>query len=433
MRRPLLAFTVAALLGGALSIACGAENLEAPKAEPKADLRACQAFDQLMPNFVAAIDQGRTQNLKTVVEAQLLKPLREGDSPPVADVLRAIFASITSLALKPPEAGAPMGQACAATAPPLSRANELCEVRRALDVLVHQGKGIESVTLLEPQLSIALGYLGGTGFDCRGRPRTTPHFEISNVISNLCTQDANCQVGTGLDLAIGATAYLQTPEGKLLITHLDELANKQSIIGLLAPSNLTEDQAVALARGLIPVVQSADAATLVRTFDALPLPAEVRRDLDPVVGDLKVLLNHPEVLEPARRSLTCIAAKDKNDDIVRSIYRLAIAEQCESYGLSRLTATARGLQEVDTRGSLLFVAHVLASSIRADETAIDSAALVCRTLFSTATVPGQARSNAALALPVIADLLEHHVLNEAICAADTLVFGCAGGPQPACR
>ncbi len=433
MRRPLLAFVVAALLGVMLAVACGAENLEAPAAEPKADLRACQGFDQLMPNFVSAIDQGRTQNLKAVVEQQLLKPLREGDSPPVADVLRAVFAAVTGLATKPPEAGAPSGQACAESPPPLARANELCEMRRALDVLVHQGKGIDSVTLLEPQLSVALGYLGGTGFDCRGRPRTTPHFEIANIVSNLCTQDANCQVGTGLDLTIGATAYLQTPEGKQLLTHLDELAHKQSIIGLLAPNNLTEDQAVALARGLIPVVQSADAATLEKTFDALPLPSAVRTDLDPVVGDLKLLLNHPEVLGPARNALTCIAAKDKNDDIVRMIYRLAIAEQCDAFGLSRLTSTATGLLAVDARGSLLFVVHVLASAIRSDDTAIDSAALVCKTLFSTATPPGQARSNAALALPVIADLVEHHVINEAICAADTLVFGCAGGPQPACR
>ena len=72
-------------------------------------------------------------------------------------------------------------------------------------------------------------------------------------------------------------------------------------------------------------------------------------------------------------------------------------------------------------------------AVRSDELAIDSAANVCRTIFSTAKPLGAAQSNAQLALPVVADLVKAGVVNEAICAIDTLLFGCAGGVQAACR
>ena len=42
------------------------------------------------------------------------------------------------------------------------------------------------------------------------------------------------------------------------------------------------------------------------------------------------------------------------------------------------------------------------------------------------------QSNAEQALPSVANLFEQGVVGEAICAIDTLVYGCAGGSQPAC-
>ena len=68
----------------------------------------------------------------------------------------------------------------------------------------------------------------------------------------------------------------------------------------------------------------------------------------------------------------------------------------------------------------------------ADEQAVDSAASVCRTLFSTKVEAGQAKSNAELALPVVGDLFAAGIGNELLCAIDTLVWGCSGGTQPAC-
>ena len=120
-------------------------------------------------------------------------------------------------------------------------------------------------------------------------------------------------------------------------------------------------------------------------------------------------------------------------DTVRMLYRLAIEEQCPEFGLTRLTGVLQGIQDVDKRGSLIFIVGTLARAVRSDDLAIDSAAKVCRTIFSTAKAPGAAQSNAQLALPVVGDLVKAGVINEGICAIDTLIFGCAGGMQPACR
>lgn len=417
-----------------VALSCGAENLDAPPAEQRADLMQCRGLDALMPNFVQAVSQSRTEGLKHLVETQLLTPLREGDSPPVNDVLRSIFRTLDGYARKPPEAGAQGADYCAPTQspPPLDAANELCEMRRALDVLVHQGKGIEAIDLLEPQLNTGLNYITGNGLDCKGRQRTA-HYEVAAIVSAMCTQDANCQLSNGLDLVIAFTAYARTPDGKALIEHLNALATKTSILSLLDPNSLTEDDMVAIVRGLLPAIFGADAAGLENAFNALPLPAEVKTDLAPVVDDLKKILLRPELITPVRRALTCYNGKDKNLDLVRMIYRLAIEEGCPEFGLTRLTEALKGVQDVDQRGSLIYLAGTLATAVRSDETAIDSSAIVCRTLFSTARAPGEARSNAELALPVAADLVRNGVINEGICAIDTLIFGCAGGPQPACR
>ncbi|MBL8910663.1 MAG: hypothetical protein JNM17_08185, partial [Archangium sp.] len=194
---------------------CGAENQVAPAKEVTADIRQCRGFDELMPNFLKALSEGKTETLKKFVEDQLLKSEREGEPPPINEVLRVIFKTLTTFALKPREANAPSGEFCAPTSnpPPLNQANELCEMRRAVDVLVHQGKGIDAIQQIEPQLLVTLNYLTGSGNDCKGRKRTA-HYEVAGVVSQFCVQNANCQLTDGLDMAIALTDYVNTQEGK---------------------------------------------------------------------------------------------------------------------------------------------------------------------------------------------------------------------------
>lgn len=414
---------------------CGAENQVAPPKEVTADIRQCRGFDELMPNFLKALSEGKTENLKKFVEDQLLVSERADQPPPINEVLRGIFKTLTTFALKPREPNAPAGEFCAPTSnpPPLNQANELCEMRRALDVLVHQGKGIDAIQQIEPQLLVTLNYLTGSGNDCKGRKRVA-HYEVAGVVSQFCVQNANCQLTDGLDMAIALTDYVNTQDGKDLVAHLYELAAKPSITSLLNPQALTENDMVAIARALIPVVINADPMALRNTFNNLPLPDQVKMDLQPVVGDLEKLLTRQEIMTPVKRSLNCFIAQDTNMDTVRMLYRLAIEEQCPEFGLTRLTTAVKGLQDVDQRGSIIYIINVLARAVRSDELAIDSSAKVCRLAFSTSLKPAnEVRSNAELALPAVTDLVKAGVVNEGICAADTLLFGCAGGTQPACR
>ena len=179
MARPsaLTAFAVGAGVG-LLVAACGAENLEAPAAVATGDIQHCRSFEQLMPNFTRALDTGKTANLKVVIENHLLTPIPPDDVPPVNEVLRAVFMTLSKLALKPAEPGATGGQYCAPSAspPPLAQANELCEVRRSLEILVHQGKGLAAVKLLQPVLVGLFDYLTGQGTDDQ------THYEVASVL-----------------------------------------------------------------------------------------------------------------------------------------------------------------------------------------------------------------------------------------------------------
>ncbi len=394
-------------------------------------MQQCRTFEQLMPRFVKAISTGRTQNLKTVVENQLLKTTRDDVPPPINDVLRIIFATLNALASKPPEPGGTKDSYCApaGTPPPLNLANEVCEMRRSIDVLVHQGKGLDAIAVIEPQLQAIIDYLTGTGTSAD----KAPHYEVAAAFSNLCSNTAQCQLSNGLDLIIAFTDYANTAPGKKLVQDLNTLGTRTSLTAFLAPQNLTEDGFVAISRALIPAVQGADPQALQNAFDQLPLSPELKADLGPIVADLKVILLTPTLIEPTRKALNCITVSDRNSDIVRMLYRLAIRDMRPEFGITRLSQVFRQIQDVDQRGSLIFLANTLAKAVRSDEIAIASAASTCKTLLSTSVPAGQAQSNAQLALPVVADLLRNGLVQEAICAIDTLLFGCSGGAQPACR
>lgn len=427
---------------GALLSTCGL-HVDAPKQERQASTaRTCRSFEQLSPHFLEAIRTGKIEPLRQFI-LDLNVPDRPGDVPRVNDVLRGVFVGLGKLANKPGEGGAPQGEYCLplASQPPLTTANELCEIRRSLEVLVHQGKAIDAIDLLKPQLSTLIGYLTGLGTDCRGRPRTpagqsrpNSHYEVASIFSRMCAQTAQCQLSNGLDLIIAFSDFAATPQGKLAVDHVNALASRSSVSSFLDPTRLTEDQFVAIANALIPIVQAADASALEQAFANVPgLPQNVRDDLRPLIEDLKVLLGKPELIQPIRLALECFKVEDPQRHLARMIYRILVGEQCTEFGLTKLTAVLQNLQAIDQRGSLLFVANRVAKVVREDETALDSAAAVCQFSLSTAPAADGGISNAEKLLPAAYDLIQQGIIDETICTTDTLLFGCDGGAQPACR
>jgi len=414
-------------IGTLLGASCGNEDAIAPAALKQENIQECRSFDEIMPSFVKAMNTGQTAGLKTVIEGQLLVSPREGVPPPINDVIRALVTTLNRLATQPAEVGAARGQYCAPneSPPALTAANEICEIRRALELLIHQGKGLDAINVVGPMVLSVIDYIVGRGADGK------PHYEVAAVFSGLCTQDANCQLSNGLDLAIGFSLYLQMQDGKQLVNDLFVLAEKPSFQELLGPTSaLTEEGFVALIKSLRLAVQAADPSAIDTVVNSLSFSQQTKDDLQPVVADLKKVLVTPALINPTRKALTCIAAKDTNEDVSRMFYRLAIRDKLATLGITKLVATLKGLRTVDQRGSIIYLVGTLANAVRGDDQAIDSAASVCRTLLSTAPSPGQTRGNAELVLPTIGG---DGVFGELICAADTLLFGCTGGAsQPAC-
>lgn len=439
-----------AAVAAAIAVACGAGTAEAPAAVPRTQGGQCQSFDQLMPNLVQSIRQGRLTNLRQVMECDLLAddgdPLTD-DVPPINDVLRVQFATMLKFARAPREPGAGPGLLCAPDddPPPLSSANQLCEMRRASYTLVHQGKGLASIALIDPQVTGLLNYIIGRsnrreledGGVVGDRVPVKPHYEIATIVSGMCSQDGQCQLENGLDLVTAVVAYLETREGKKLIDDLKVALRNPRLRQLVSasdPQALTEEQMVAGARVLLPALQNADEAQLRSLLD-LPVLRDYRADLQPLIDDVAPLLapgHTPDVRTPLNKSLACVVAKDPNYELVRMVHRLALQDRLPEFGFTALSGTAIDAQDIDPRGALLHLVGTLAAAVRSDEAAVDSAGRVCRALFSTRPSVGNVRSNAELVLPVMADLFSRGVANEAVCALDVLVWGCTNGGQPAC-
>jgi hypothetical protein len=422
-------------LGAALiAIACGGDHAEAPApVYANADALQCKSFAQLVPNFLAFIDSGRTANLACVVKAHLLVGRTPDDPPPINDVLRAVFALLNGFAHEPAEQNAVPGTLCApdadlSTWPPVAQANQLCEMRRTLYVLVHEGKGIDAVNLVDPQLSGVIDYITGKGKD------GTPHYEVSGAVSRMCSQNVQCQLSSTLDLLVALSAYLEDSAGKKTFMDLKALLDSPTIQMFLnssAPNSLTEDGAVALAKVAIPAIESASPDDLQNLLSQPPLNA-YQTELQPVVDDVKVIMMTPALYDPLKKALTCLTWADTNYDLIRMLYRLGLRDMLPQFGVTQLSQLIDNLQGLDPRGALVHLLGTVAAAIRADTTAVDSAASVCNTLFSTSLPEGQSQSNAELALPVVGDLFRAGVASELVCALDTLIYGCSGGSQPAC-
>lgn len=416
-----------------VGLSCGALDQQAPRAVQRAqgDIEQCKSFEQLMPNFIAALKNNRTENLARLIKTQLLVSPRDGVPPPVMDVLRAVFNTLATFAHRTPERGAPAGELCAVMPPPLEASNELCEMRRALDLLVHEGKGLDALKLLDPLLRDVIGYVLGKSSDA------TPHYEVTTAISGLFAQDKVCQLNDTLDLTIAMVKFLESPKGQPLFDHLNgvvDSAGFKALLGSTNPETLKEEDLVNLSKVLLSAIKSAQPADLDNLLNN-PLLSKYKADFQPVVGDLKVLLDpstQPSVTVPMRKVLTCVEEKDKNSDLIRMLYRLALRDKKPELGLTKIVGVLRGIRELDQRGSFIHLIGTLAAVLRADSLGVDAAAKVVSTLLAPRAVPPEVRSNAELALPVIDELLASGVGYEAICAIDTLIYGCAGGTQPAC-
>ena len=424
-----------------IALSCGANDVEAPK-PPEPAQASCRSFDELMPRFTQALETGRTENLRLVIKNHLAVGERSSDdAPPMAEVLRAVFQTLGRFAAMPPEQGAPEGETCATTAPPVAVAHPICEMRRAMDVLVHDAKGLEAIQIIDPLVRAALDYVIG-----RPPSATKPHYEVATVLSGMCQQNVACQMNDTLDLVIAFSAWLETDDGRASLDRINALINNPALQPFLNDDGAQyggENGIVALANLVITTTLSMQDPSELDNLPLSSLPEDLQPDIQAVVGDLKKMLDpnrQPNILAPMKKALNCYDKQDRENstdvprrELIRMVYRLGFDDNLPEFGITRLVGTAKDLRELDQRGTLIHLVGTLAQAVRSDETAVDAAAQVCHALFATTVSPGETKSPAELALPDVADLYRDGVTGEAMCAADTLLYGCAGGAQPACE
>jgi hypothetical protein len=267
-----------------------------------------------------------------------------------------------------------------------------------------------------------------------------PHFtELAPVFSGMCEQSVVCHTNDTLDLVIALTAYAQTAEGRVSLDRMEALVNHPALQPYIVDDGNTyggEEGLVSLTRLVLRTVQSMDDPSDLNALPTSSFPESMRAQLELALSDMKSLLSatrSPNVLKPLQKVSTCLTLKDSRMETVRMAYRLGLEKQLPEFGIHNIVHVIKGLRDADSRGSLLRLGQLFAEAVRADDQAVNAAATVCRSMFSLQPEPGQLKTNVELALPVVADLFRDGVIAEGVCAADTLLYGCAGGTQPACK
>jgi hypothetical protein len=416
-----------------IAVSCGAQDAIAPAAEHDPAQVQCKGFDELMPNFENAINTGQTEGLREVFQDHLLVSSRPDVPPPANDVLRALFGILAGYAKLPHEAGAPEGEYCALTPPPITQSHPLCDLRRTMDLMVHQQAGIDTIRLLDPLIGGAVDYFIG-----KAPSATTPHYELAGVISSMCQPSVACQMSDTLDFLAGFTDFAQTDAGKAMIPHVVALVNNPALEPYLSDDAQTYGGEAGMVAVVKLLTQTVEGMQSPDDLDSLPIdsmPADLQPDLRNLVADMKLMMDpnlQPNILAPMKKVMNCLSVEDTNSELVRMIFRLGLEQHLPAFGLHNLINLVNTLLSVDQRGTLLHLVNTLVVSLRQDDQAMNSAAKVCEELFSNTVAPGDTQSNAQLAMPVVSTLFDQGVLEEGVCAADTLLYGCAGGTQPAC-
>jgi hypothetical protein len=247
---------------------------------------------------------------------------------------------------------------------------------------------------------------------------------------------------------VGLTAYLQTSDGQKLLMDGNALVNNPEFRIYLASAESTdggqsfggEDGVVALFQVVVPIIQGLQQPS---DLDNIPInlfPQSLQQDLTPLIADAKLLLDpnrQPNVINPLKKILGCLNNEESmpssNYALIRMVYRLAFVANLPAFSLNGLTGTIQQLEaQTETFNRILYLVNLFAVALRNDPTAAVSLGEVCNVLFDAQPLPGETQSNAQLVLPAVATIFEQGVASEAICAVDTLVYGCAGGSQPAC-
>jgi hypothetical protein len=319
---------------------------------------------------------------------------------------------------------------------------------------------------------------GTLGYIVGAPPMGATHYEVAGVLQASCSK-ANCRTEDVLDMATGLLSFLEPTSAqpnrpKELLAQINALLNHEKLkplmdsmsTGMTVDGKTGEDGVIALGNLLInntkaigttkaafehdyhcniEVQLNSTLGSLVNWSD--PAYASLRTMLDQFIGahtDCNAPHNgahsllydmldptRPEpLLVPMQKVLACSQENDPNSALMKMVYQLAFVE--DTLGLKNLMGAIEQVANQDDRLAILTFTKTLLKMIRADEEGTAAARKLCAQALDTHPPADGGRTNAQLVLPVAYDLFAAGATSELICVADTLLFGCAGGSQPAC-
>ncbi len=429
---------------------CGADNLDAPQAPPLK--QQCQSLSQMAPALTSLLldpSSNQSAQLRYVIQNYLLASPGPNQEPPIVSLLRIGFGTINAFANDPPEPG---GNPCNDASPPEPQfANRICELRRMLNTFVHQGEGLDALHLIDPVIYDVFGYIEG-----QAPLATTPHYEVADFLSRSCASPGLCKMTSTLDLLAAVLAYLRPPQGAIALNAIVTLWNDPNLTGpngfltnLNVQGNIGEDGFVALFQFLLSaILEMKPDSTYFDNFQNVlnqfvypnindtQYPG-LRTELDNVVAIVKDMLDptrEEPILQPLQDFAYCVSQIDqnyfnKNGDLIRMVYRLAFDAQV--LGMKDLLNAFQGLLALDQRGTVIETLHSLVVAVRGDDQGVTALGQVCAVSLCATSSP-VCQGNAQRVVPVAADLFDQGAVAEILCVADTFLYGCSGGSQPAC-
>ena len=451
-------------------LVCGGEGDPAPEPPPSAP-NACTDVKLVMPEFfmlLARSDQpldGLRQVVRDIGAFQCPDEHRSCQSDddcqigscdqglcpcqhpysPLAELLELTFRGLATVAHQGAEPGA-VGTLCvtaqqAALLQP-AQLNQLCELRRTLDVVLLQQGGQQ--LLNDPAVRLVvlalIHYLDGTGPGVAA----VPHYDLFITLGSMAQNPGICvpaDAYSAIDLVL---AYLTPAAAQQLLSDAQALLIDPVSVNLLhtlGGSGNNQDQRagfIALAKGLTPgIVAAPDAQTALAPVNQLlqqfvysdttgNFPDSFKAELSAVMSDVAAMLAPATgIFPPAQQLLACAGNPliDPNGMVVGALYDLLSAQQSAGgIDLGTLLGAVRTLLTLDQTGQLTRTVRGIVDDLASSDDATEAV----RELLAQVLTPAEAQK----LLPAIDAIVSNNVLNEMLNLLDDVLYSCHPPPPP---
>lgn len=427
---------------------CGAEDKDSPSKNTPPAPETCQTFSELAPHLHQALVGDQLSGLRNLIE-QLSVPPEGGGTPPMSQVLQAVFVALHQFAQDPPEPGNTDGLCNMDAPPPLSQTNRLCDLRRVLQIYIHEGKASQSLHGFDPVLAGVLNYITGT------MPSADhPHYEIARNLEVMCTETGQCDPHDTFDLLQGITAYLTPGRAQQTLTHVQVLIDDPLLTGqngllsalagssdggsnpdaesgfelitneLLCAIGEIDPNAPASSGGPFGPIDNLLTGTLYPLIDqnyppqdvALPDGGTFHSDLHAEIAtgaaDLKAMLDPnlgEPILQPLQKTLQCATVPGESlcNRVLRPgftpmIYHLGF--EAKVVGLDQILGAANELVQTDAQsqlpGMVMKLLHDIIAALNRDDEALGALTNLCHVAFQTERPCDDGQGNDCPALPL---------------------------------